>query len=401
MNDNDKRDGTRIPSGIRARHSRSCPSHSGGACACIPSWEAGLYSKRDARKVRRTFRTLPEAKRWVTQQRQGRDEGTLRAPARVSLKDAAQRFLDLAESGAARNRSGDPYKPSAIRSYRTSLHRHVLPRIGHTRLSEVTRGQLQRLVAAWQEEGQSPSTIQNSINALRAVYANADLLTSGAIPINPTRDLRLPARRGKRERIASVDEAARLIAALPEAERALWATAFYAGLRRGELRALRWENVDLASGTISVVASWDDRHGEISPKSRSGVRSVPIIANLRPFLIEHRALTGRTSGYVFGRAHDVVFMDTTARNRALRAWRTAGLAPIGLHEARHTFASYLLAAGVDFKHISVFMGHASVAFTMDRYAHLLPDSQAETVALIDAFLGRADTSGRLAQLDGE
>ena len=56
---------------------------------------------------------------------------------------------------------------------------------------------------------------------------------------------------------------AALLAAAPEQDRALWATALYAGLRYGELRALRWENVDLAGGKIRVVESWDDREGKI------------------------------------------------------------------------------------------------------------------------------------------
>ena len=394
-----KSDATRVPSGIRARHQKHCASRSGDACACRPSYEAGVYSKRDAKKVRKTFSSLAEAKRWVTEQKKGRDDGTLRAPARITLDDAAAQFLKLAESGAIRTRSGDHYKPGTIRSYATSLKLHVLPRMGATRLSEVTRGQLQRLVAAWQQENQSAGTIQNTLNAIRALYANADLLTSGAVPINPTRDLRLPARRGKRDRVASVDEAAALLQALLPVDRALWATAFYAGLRRGELRGLAWENVDLAAGTIAVVRSWDDKAGEIAPKSRSGIRSVPMTSALRDFLTEHRMITGRSEGLVFGKNASEPFTTTTIRNRANRQWEKADLLRIGLHEARHTFASYLLAAGVDFKTMSVYMGHSSVATTMDLYAHLMPEAQADTVSLIDAYMERAGTASRIAALD--
>jgi integrase len=67
--------------------------------------------------------------------------------------------------------------------------------------------------------------------------------------------------RGKRERIASPIEAAALIAAVPEKDQAVWATAFYAGLRRGELQALRDEDVDLAAGVIRVERSWEPYGG--------------------------------------------------------------------------------------------------------------------------------------------
>jgi integrase len=85
--------------------------------------------------------------------------------------------------------------------------------------------------------------------------------------------------------------------------------------------------------------------------------------------------------------------------RAQVAWRRAKLEPIGLHEARHTFASLLIAAGVNAKAITAYMGHASIQTT---YLYgKLPGSEAEAAALVDAYLGRADTAARLAQLTGD
>ena len=74
--------------------------------------------------------------------------------------------------------------------------------------------------------------------------------------------------------------------------------------------------------------------------------------------------------------------------RARRAWREAELAPIGLHEARHTYASLMIAAGVNAKSLSTYMGHASVTITYDRYGHLMPGNVDEAVALLDAYLAR-------------
>lgn len=81
----------------------------------------------------------------------------------------------------------------------------------------------------------------------------------GDVAVNPTANLRLPAVCGGRDRIASPEEAAKLIAALPEPDQALWATAMYAGLRSGELQALTWENADLAAGLIQVERSYDPK----------------------------------------------------------------------------------------------------------------------------------------------
>ena len=75
--------------------------------------------------------------------------------------------------------------------------------------------------------------------------------------------------------------------------------------------------------------------------------------------------------------------------RAQGAWKTAELEPIGLHEARHTFASLMIAAGVNAKTLSVYMGHSSITITLDRYGHLFPGNEAQAATLLDGFLERA------------
>src|SRR5436305_1672005 len=82
---------------------------------------------------------------------------------------------------------------------------------------------------------------------------------------------------GRRAGLSDRAVVAQRLAALPDAVRALWATAFYAGLRRGELQALRWGDVDLGRNLIGVTASWDQIAGLVEPKSRAGRRSVPIV----------------------------------------------------------------------------------------------------------------------------
>lgn len=77
------------------------------------------------------------------------------------------------------------------------------------------------------------------------------------------------------------------------------------------------------------------------------------------------------------------------RKRANAAWLRVRLEPIGLHECRHTFASLIIAAGVNAKALSTYMGHSSVTITYDRYGHLMPGSESEAANLLDAYLERA------------
>jgi integrase len=304
------------------------------------------------------------------------------------------------KSGRARTRSGDVYKPSVIRSYEAALRDHVVPRLGRTRLADVQHRDVQRIADDLLAEGRDPSTIRNALMPLRVIFRRA--VQDGDHSVNPCAHVRLPAVCGRRERIASPEEAQQLLAALPERDRPIWATALYAGLRRGELMALRWKHVDLAVGVIRVERAYDDKgRVEIEPKSRSGRRTVPIVGALRDVLTELRADERRERGIVFSSDGVTPFQPSSVWRRARAAWKRAGLEPIGLHEARHTFASVLIAAGVNPKAIAAYMGHASIETTYDLYGKLMPGSDAEAAALVDAYLARADTGSRLAQLESE
>jgi len=137
-----------------------------------------------------------------------------------------------------------------------------------------------------------------------------------------------------RDRIASPSEAAELLTAL-EHDRALWATGFYAGLRRGELRGLEWDDVALGAGLIHVRRGWDDREGSIAPKSKAGRRDVPIVAALRAVLMEHRLRSGRAEGFVFGRSASEPFVPWTVDSHARKAWRAENVTRARENRADH------------------------------------------------------------------
>ncbi|MDQ3770004.1 MAG: site-specific integrase, partial [Actinomycetota bacterium] len=225
--------------------------------------------------------------------------------------------------------------------------------------------------------------VQTTILPLRAIYRRA--LDHDEVTVSPTVGLRMPAIRGRRDRVADPAEAVRLLHALPVEDRPLWATALFAGLRRGELTALRWEDLDLAGGTIRVQRGWDHVEGEITPKSREGRRTVPIPAVLRDHLLDARLRADHDAVRVFAGQSAI----QTATERARARWAAADLTPITLHECRHTYASLMIAAGVNAKTLSVFMGHANIAITLDLYGHLMPGSEAQAADMLDAYLDRA------------
>jgi integrase len=240
-------------------------------------------------------------------------------------------------------------------------------------------------------EGLAPSTVRNAILPLRAIYRR--LLARSEVAINPTLGLALPASRERRERVARPEEARQLLEAVSSADRVVWATALYAGLRRGELRALRWGDVDFEAGLIRVERGWDPKEGPIEPKSRAGKRRVPLAKPLRAHLAAHRLRTG-------GSQEDLVFRGRGGKSlapdalieRGRKAWEEEGLQPIGLHECRHTYAAFMIAAGVNAKALSTYMGHSTITMTLDRYGHLMPGNEDQAAEMLAVYLGR-ETSG--------
>src|SRR3989440_10592897 len=93
------------------------------------------------------------------------------------------------------------------------------------------------------------------------------------------------------------------------------------------------------------------------------------------------------------------FAGTSTIVRANEAWKAANLQRVTMHECRHTFASLMIAAGVNAKALSTYMGHATIGITLDRYGHLMPGNEDEAASMLDAYLARADTAARLAQLE--
>jgi integrase len=343
--------------GITVRHSKLCPAASGGTCTCSPSFRAEVYDVRADRKLRKTFRSLAAAKAWRAEAQVAIRKGQLTAQLTPTVREAAAAWLVGARAGAARNRSGDVFKPSAIRNYEQAFRLRIDPVFGAVRLADIRRGDLQAFVDRMLVDGTNPSTIRNTLKALRTLFRRA--VVRGEIAVNPTIGLELPSVRGTRDRIASPEEAERLLAALAQ-DGALWATAMYAGLRLGELMGLEWDAVDVDQGVVEVRRAWDPEAGPIAPKSRAGLRTVPLAGVLRAYLLPHKLACPWSAGLVFGRGPERPFLPKPINDRAQRAWRQVGMRPIGLHECRHTFASFMIASGVNAEQLSTYMGHASV-----------------------------------------
>lgn len=273
-------------------------------------------------------------------------------------------------------------RPRWAREKAAMFRRAVLPVLGALQLDAIGVRELERYKAARAAAGLSAKTVNDETALVIAVLRHAVKYKVAGVVV-PDVD-KIKTRAGEFDFLA-FDESDRLIAAAgDDAYGMMIKLGLRTGLRRGELRALRWQDVDLVAGRLQVWYAADDRNALHAPKSGKA-RMVPLSDDAARWLREHRHLRGQ---FVFCNENGSM-VTTRQQDRPLeRACKRAGLRLVGWHALRHTFASHLVMRGVPLKTIQELLGHATIAMTM-RYAHLSPDVKRDAVRLLD---GRTTTA---------
>jgi integrase len=319
-----------------------------------------------------------EAERALTARKREVNAGTWSDPSSETLASYAERWLAHRDPARVGTGGRTRLSPSTYEGYRPGLRRHVLPRLGDRALSSLRTEDIDRLIADLEAEGKAPGTVRNVVVPLRKMLTDA--IPQGLILANPAARADLPPEQdfaGKEIPPAHTD-AIRCglleFAPLDPLRRdpdlffvCLFDVALGTGVRLGELRALRWCDVDRDRRLIRVERAYS-RQQLRKPKTESGVRSVPLAAR--------DVERGRYAPeeLVFGSMRGTPLQPSNFRQRVWDpALRLAGLSREGyrFHDLRHTCVSRLVAAGADIKLVQVVAGHANPLITLKRYSHLL------------------------------
>ena len=258
-------------------------------------------------------------------------------------------------------------KPTTLRDYRSGLECHLLPAFAERRLVDITATELER----WRSTlSLSPRTKNKLMIAVGGIYRRAGRVYG--INVNPAAQVeRLRERRQPDIEVFSPEEVWALVrAAADEQDAAIYLTAAFTGLRRGELIALRWRDVDFAGAAIRVPASYS--LGQLTTPKSGKVRAVPLapdVATVLARLAESRdraedddlVFVGEQGSYVDGSALRRRYIDALAR---------AGLRQLRFHDLRHTFGTRMIAKA-DIVRVQEWMGHADIQTTR-RYLHFRP-----------------------------
>jgi integrase len=353
---------------------------------------------------RRGFRTKREAQAELTRSLHSLGEGTFVEPSRLTVQEWFETWLaGLRVVGL---------EDSTIDSYDRNLHNHVLPTIGAVRLQRLTPVDLDRLYARLLSKGRRDGRGGLSAKTVRYISttigkALSDAEKKGLVARNVARAATAPSAKAARApemKFWTPPELSAFLAFVADDELfALYRLASMTGARRGEICGVRWDDVDLDAGRITI------RRQRISirrqpvdkdyPKTNQGRRSIDLDPETVTALRSHRVrqaerrlalgLRGADIGVVFTDVWGDPFVPDRVSEAFDRRVQKSGLPRIRFHDLRHTHASHLLKAGVNIKIVSRRLGHASVSFTLDKYSHLMPDDDQQAALAVAALVDTA------------
>ena len=255
--------------GIEVRHVAACRSHGGGTCSCRPSYRASVWSNREGKLIRRASRRWPPPRRGEHDAAARSARGRMRPPRRRRSTRRSTHGGPAQRPGTIRTRGRRPFAPSTIVAVEQNYRLRVADAFGARPARPITLQDLQEFVDELDAAGREPEHDREHRPA-----------AASRVPLRPREGHRARRPHGRprtaREGTAgarlppSPQDAAELLAAAPEQDRAVWATAMLAGLRRGELMALRWEDVDLKAGRLRVERSYDPGGARVPAARRAG-----------------------------------------------------------------------------------------------------------------------------------
>ena len=302
------------------------------------------------------------------------------------------------------NCSKPKLRPSCQQNYESNINQHIIPELGDIQLNKLTQNDLQQFYIRTKQsgrkkhvqaygEGLSNRTVRGCHSLCRAALEKA--VADGLIRTNPAIGCKLPPKKTREMQVLTRDEMQRfLIQAQEEGYYELFLLDLATGMRRGELLALQWDDLNFETGELQINKQVYRVKGELTvsePKTKASTRTIILPPTLLDILKEYKARVYSRWMFPSPRNEDVPLDPATSRKKLLQILEHAQCKRIRFHDLRHTFATTALEHGMDIKTLAATIGHVSVATTLDTYTHITNDMQQEAAANIDRGIGKNET----------
>ena len=294
-------------------------------------------------------------------------------------------------------------RPTTQLGYESRIRLHIVPEIGNIPLNKLTQNDLQQFYARLKKNGRKSLTERFgeglSDRMVRMCHATCrsaleKAVQDGLIRINPAIGCKLPPKRAREMQVLDRDELQRfLIQAQAEGYYELFLLDLATGLRRGELMALQWDDLDFETGVLNVNKQVYQVNGELQfsePKTKNSIRKIVLPPSVVEVLREYKKTVNSRWMFPSPVKEDRPLTPGVVRKRLQLILEHAGCKQVRFHDLRHTFATLALQNGMDVKTLSAMLGHVSAATTLDIYTHATSDMQHAAARKIDCGIGKAE-----------
>ena len=293
--------------------------------------------------------------------------------------------------------------PKTQTDYENRIYQHIIPEIGQIPLVKLTSGDLQQFYIRLKQGGRllqperyGPGLSDRMVKTCHVTCCTAldKAVSQGLLLKNPAAACKAPATHPKEMQVLTQEEMQRLLIQAKENDcYELLLLELTTGLRRGELLALQWDDLDFQTGELYIQRQVQRIRGELTvtqPKTRSSSRSIILPTPILDILKSCRQHTGSRWMFPSPRKEDSPRDPAAVRKKLSTILERAGCKHVRFHDLRHTFATNALEHGMDVKTLSAIIGHVSSATTLNVYAHVTDGMRQSAAAKIDRAIAKAE-----------
>ena len=294
--------------------------------------------------------------------------------------------------------------------YENAIYKHIIPTLGAIPLSELGTNEIQQFYAELKKngrliraelygEGVSDRTVWSCHTRIRTALDRA--VQDGLIRTNPATDCKLPPQNTKEMQLLSREEMQWFLMQAKEEEYyELFLLELATGLRRGEVLALQWDDLDFNTGALHIQRQVYRANGGLvvsAPKTKAALRTIVLPPALLGVLEEYRQHSNSCWMFPSPAKEDSPLDPATVRKRLQTILEHAGCKRVRFHDLRHLFVTTALENGVDVKTLSTIIGHVSAKTTLNVYTHVTDEMRQTAAAKIDQGIGKCE----LQSISGE
>ena len=331
------------------------------------------FRNRAGKRIEKYFDKVHEAKKWLADAKYEDSHGNIYASSSMTFDTWFNFWLKNREKAI---------RDTTYRIYKNCYISRIKEYIGDMPLSDIKPLHCQNLVNGLVGD-YSYNTICDTISIVRSVFESA--IENRLIDFNPMlksikcKDSGLP----EEPRVLTVgEEQAFLNAARSYSYNADWRFVLQTGIRCGELMGLKWDDIDMDCGIMTVQRTMSELKGKLlihPPKSKAGYRSIPLTEEACLILREVKKRKRKVASieyrdFIFTNRNGIPVVNNHYNESLKCVSKRAGIEPLTMHTLRHTFATRCIEAGMNPKTLQKIMGHSSLSMTMNLYVHVSTDT---------------------------